>query len=78
MLYRITKIYTALFLIGLVRRPYIKRQILSNKEAEMQVQEEEISNMLAKIDIKLSSYSQTYFIIISAFYNPESKSLISR
>jgi hypothetical protein len=38
MLYRITKIYTILFLIGLVRRPYIKAQILSNKEAEKQIQ----------------------------------------
>lgn len=56
MLYQAVKLYSLLFLVGLVRRPYIKGQILSQQEAEKQVQEEEVSIMLAKIDIKLSSY----------------------
>lgn len=54
------------------RKPYVKAHILSKQEAEQQVQEEEVSSLLSKIDIKLADYPESYFIIISAYYDHES------
>ena len=56
MVYRVIKIYALIHLISLFRTPYIKAHILSKQEAEQQVQEEEVSSLLSKIDIKLSDY----------------------
>lgn len=64
-----------MYLVGLFRKPYIKAQLLSKQEAEKQVQESQVSEMLSKIDIKLSAYPQDYFVIVSASANIESKSL---
>ena len=78
MIFTTVKIFTFMFLVGLVRRPYIKAQLLSQKEAEKQVQEDEVAELLTKIDIKLASYPEDYFVIVSASFNPESTLLLSR
>lgn len=56
MFYKAVKVYALLYLIGLFRKPYVKAHILSKQEAEQQVQEEEVSSLLSKIDIKLADY----------------------
>jgi hypothetical protein len=40
MVYKAIKLSAAFYLIGLVRKPYVRGQILSIQEAEQQVQEE--------------------------------------
>ncbi len=72
MLYKAVKLYTLIYLAGLVRKPYVKAYILAKQEAEQQVQEEEVTSLLSKIDIRLADYPQSYFIIISAYYDHES------
>lgn len=56
MFYKAVKLYTLIYFIGLFRKPYVKAHIFSKQEAEQQVQEEEVSSLLSKIDIKLADY----------------------
>jgi hypothetical protein len=40
MFYKAVKIYAVIYFFGLFRKPYVKAHILSQQEAEQQVQEE--------------------------------------